>query len=131
MQDTLTGLPLQDVVSYSEPTHDTQGAPPSTLPEEPPTWAASGEPVAPATAEPIPWLSEEMVPPISEAAAPPTEEPVLIEDKAPPPFAPRREATTLIFRAPSELIEPIWEDETAPPPALAETGAAAEPQLEN
>ncbi|MFZ0964320.1 MAG: response regulator [Terriglobia bacterium] len=64
-----------------------------------------------------------------------TPEPVFIEDQsaptpAPPTYADR--VSTVIFRAPLEIAEPVWKDETLPaPPAPEPIGATAvEPRLE-
>ena len=67
-----------------------------------------------------------------EATAP---EPVFIEEQpapaAEPPSRPE-EARTMIFRAPVQIAEPVWKDETVPAPPAPEPAAppAPEPQIE-
>ena len=67
-----------------------------------------------------------------EAAA---QEPVFIEEQAAPvaeaPLA-AAQVRTMIFRAPAEIAEPVWKDETVPAPPAPEPVATTppEPQLE-
>ena len=63
-------------------------------------------------------------------------EPVFIEERTVPihlPPLPKPESTTMIFRAPVEIAEPVWRDEPAPPPSAREPEGVAtlEPQLES
>lgn len=66
-----------------------------------------------------------------EAATP---EPVFIEEQPEQASEPPRvesEVRTMIFRAPLEIAEPVWRDETVPaPPAPEPAAPALEPQLE-
>jgi len=66
------------------------------------------------------------------AAAP---EPVFIEERTVPihlPPLPKPESSTMIFRAPVEIAEPVWRDEIAPPPSPPEPDdvTVLEPQFE-
>jgi ribonuclease E len=68
-----------------------------------------------------------------EAAAP---EPIFIEELPALTFQPAdsaTEPTTMIFRAPLEIAEPVWKDETVPSPTAPEPvgSVAPEPQLEH
>ena len=67
-----------------------------------------------------------------EAATP---EPVFIEEQyapAPEPAVAAAEFRTMVFRAPLEIAEPVWKDETVPaPPPPEPTGpTSVQPQLE-
>jgi hypothetical protein len=56
-----------------------------------------------------------------------TAEPVFIEEKTVPLLKPPSlsvEPVTMIFRAPVEIAEPVWRDETVPPPPEPETPVA-------
>jgi CheY-like chemotaxis protein len=95
--------------------------------EEPPL--AVEEPPAPA---PPP---EERAPSFLERLEAATPEPVFIEEQTAPasePMSSPAEVRTMIFRAPLEIAEPVWKDETVPaPPAPESAGPTAlEPQVE-
>ncbi len=121
----------------------------TTAPEFVDTIPASEPPTAPAAETPL--VVEEQPAPIPLAPPPPpppgeapsfvegleaaTPEPVFIEELAAQTSEPPEsgdEFHTMIFRAPLELAEPVWTDETmAAPPAPEPPGPTAlEPQLE-
>jgi CheY-like chemotaxis protein len=55
-------------------------------------------------------------------------EPVFIEERTVPihlPPLPKPESTTMIFRAPVEIAEPVWRDEPASPPSAPEPEGVA------
>jgi CheY-like chemotaxis protein len=111
-----TPLVHDDSVVFEEP------APPAAHEE----FASFDEPPAPAPAAETPLVLVE-----PEAAAP---EPVFIEEQVAPPAEPPSSPaaiSTMIFRTPIELAEPVWRDETAPaaPPPEPAAATALEPQL--
>ncbi len=92
-------------------------------------------PPAPSPFAPPPPLSPPRAPSFLEGLEASTPEPVFIEEEpgpAPEPPSSSYEARTMIFRAPLEIAEPVWKDETvSAPPAAEPAGATAvEPQLE-
>jgi len=100
---------------------------PSIVEEPPAPSPLAPEPVSPPPAAPNPSFL-----PGPEAATP---EPVFIEEQFAPTAAPPSHAdeiSTVIFRTPLEIAEPVWKDETIPaPPAPEPAGPTAlEPQLE-
>jgi len=89
----------------------------------------------------VPPAPEQAVAPEVEIPAPiqqpPAEppEPLFIEEKTlplPKPSSFRVESSTLIFRAPAEIAEPVWRDETlpAPPGSVPASTTAPEPASE-
>jgi len=123
--------------------------PQSASVEEPPL--VIEEPLAPGSFAPPPPPPEAQEPAIfegSEAAppAPPAQEPVILEgSEAPPPEpvfiedrweqAPEPPSSsdvirTMIFRAPAEIAEPVWKDETVPAPPETESTGLAAPELQ-
>jgi CheY-like chemotaxis protein len=90
------------------------------------------EPPAPAPLPPSP-PPPERAPSFLEGLEAATPEPVFIEEQpTSEPMSSPAEVRTMIFRAPLEIAEPVWKDETVPaPPAPEAAGATAlEPQLE-
>lgn len=93
--------------------------------------------------EPAPEIAD-VLPAPEQAAAPAPEtpaaldqpqaetaEPVFIEEKTVPLLKPPSlsvEPVTMIFRAPVEIAEPVWRDETVPPPPEPEPTSAAAPE---
>ena len=96
--------------------------------------AVAPEPAVELSAEvvalPVEQPPVEVAPAVEEAPVP--AEPMLVEEVAPfAPPPPPEEESTLVFRAPAELAEPVLREEFAPAPAVAEVSAApaAEPEV--
>jgi CheY-like chemotaxis protein len=92
------------------------------------------EPPAPDSIAPPPPPTEQ-APSFVEGSEAGALEPVFVEEQAAPAAeAPRavEEVRTMIFRAPLQIAEPVWRDETVPSPPTPEPVAstAVEPQLE-
>jgi CheY-like chemotaxis protein len=111
------------------PAPEPQSAPAEETPlavEEPPSHSPYAPPPPPSPARTPSFLSG------LEAATP---EPVFIEEQsapAPEPAIAAAEFRTMIFRAPLEIAEPVWKDETvpAPPPPEPAGPTSVQPQLE-
>lgn len=110
-----------DTIPFTE----TPSAPAAEIPpavEEPPApGPQAAPPLPPPDVAPAPSFFEGL-----EAATP---EPVFIEEQFAPAPEPRTHAddvSTVIFRAPLEIAEPVWKDETLPAPPVPEpVGATA------
>ena len=92
-----------------------------TVPEIPDVFPAPEPAAAPPAETPVPLDQPQTEPP----------EPVFIEEKTLPLLKPPSfpaEPTTMIFRAPAEIAEPVWRDETVPPPPEPEPTSAAAPE---
>jgi CheY-like chemotaxis protein len=124
------------VVLAGEPMMEVPVAP---LPEAAPTFPEPPLeiPVAPEpAAEPLPEaVAAPVEQPLAEMAAAPEEapvpaEPVLIEEVAPfAPPPPPEEESTMVFRSPGELAEPVLSEELAAAPAEAPAAPVAEPEV--
>jgi CheY-like chemotaxis protein len=113
-----------DTIPASEP----QSVPAAETP------SAAEEPPAPSPVETSPPPPER---PVSflEGLEAASSEPVFIEEQPTEAAEQRNEAAemrTMIFRAPLQIAEPVWKDETVPAPPAPEPAPAAapEPQLE-
>ena len=120
------GEPMLEVPAFPLP----EAAAPAV--EPPLEIAVAPEPAVELSAEavalPVEQPPVEVAPAVEEAPVP--AEPVLVEEVAPfAPPPPPEEESTLVFRAPAELAEPVLREELAPAPAVAEVPAApaAEP----
>ena len=110
---TYLSAPLpEEVASASEP--------PPELAE---MFAAPGPDATPAVETPV----------VREPPPAASPDPVFIEERTVPihlPPLPEPQSSTMIFRAPVEIAEPVWRDETAPPPSPPEPAAPAELPVE-
>ena len=113
---TYLSAPLPgEVASASEP--------PPELAE---MFAAPGPDATPAVETPV----------VREPPPAASPDPVFIEERTVPihlPPLPEPQSSTMIFRAPVEIAEPVWRDETAPPPSPPEPDGLSvlEPQFES
>jgi CheY-like chemotaxis protein len=115
---------------------------PPLVVEEPPAPSPFAPPPPPPEAqEPATFEGSEAAPPAPPAQEPailegseaPPPEPVFIEDRweqAPEPPSSSDVIRTMIFRAPVEIAEPVWKDETAPAPPEGESAGPAAPGLQ-
>ncbi len=93
------------------------------------------DPLAPSPLGPLAPISPAPAPSFLDGLEAATPEPVFIEEQpalTSEPASSANEPTTMIFRAPLEIAEPIWKDETVPAPSAPEPigSGAPEPQLE-
>ena len=123
--------PLADAAIFSESAFE----PPSALPGEQPSAVEAPPPPSPFAPSPAPAYPEE-APFFSDGLDATPLEPVFTEEQ--PAQAPEHShdsfepPRTMIFRAPLEIAEPLWKDDTAPSaPAPGSDGPLAfEPQYE-
>ena len=108
--------------------------PPSALAEEQPLAAEAPPAPSPLASSPAPPYPERApsFPEVPEATTP---EPVFIEEQPAQPLDSSHhsfESLTMIFRAPLEIAEPVWKDETVPaaPAPVSDGPMAFEPQNE-
>jgi len=133
---------VSEGVAFAEPTSEEA---PAYSPEhltaewQPPLAAPLPEAEVTQAWEPAPEIAD-VLPAPEQAVAPAAEtpvaldqpqaetaEPVFIEEKTVPLLKPPSlsvEPVTMIFRAPVEIAEPVWRDETVPPPPEPETPVA-------
>ncbi|HXW13498.1 MAG TPA: response regulator [Terriglobia bacterium] len=103
--------PQTDAAIFPESTVETPSAPS----EEHSVGAEA--PSAPGSLEAPPTADAERGPSLPEEREGTTPEPVFLEEqpaRPPEPSYPSFESRTMIFRAPLEIAEPVWKDETVP-----------------